>query len=108
MDLTNLNDPQIIAEQYKYTIWLRFQSLTRAEQRITKNVLPSLLGISPRTFELWMYYKKEDSKTIPADMLYRLASFFGCDINEMWTEAPESIHLEYIKMKNRAKELLAG
>lgn len=104
MNNTTVYEASEIAQGYKYTIWAKFQQLTRAEQRIAKNTLPHLLNISTRTLQIWMYYKKEDAKTIPADMLFRLASYFGCSINEMWTEEPESLHLEYIKMKKRASE----
>lgn len=94
-----------ISNTYKYTIWRRWQNLTRAEQAIAKKKLPKLIGVAPRTlFERWMYYRIDDNKTIPADALYQLATFFGCDIKGMWTTPPESLHITSIQIKTEANK----
>lgn len=95
--------PDEEAKVYKYTIWRKMQNLTIAQRKLAKLLLPKRLGVRLRTFETWMYYKIGEEKTVPADSLYQLSTFFGCSVHEMWTETPESLHLESLKVKQISK-----
>lgn len=103
MRKTSITELEEISNEYKYSIWRLWQNLTRAEQTKAKALLPNLLGVSIHTFKCWMYYKKNEYHSIPADQLYQLATFFGVKIEDMWTETPASLHLDFTRMKNELK-----
>lgn len=99
------NEVTNIAKNYKYTLWFHWQNLTKAEQRIALIRICDSLGISLRTFQSWMYYNRHDNiHYIPAEHLYRLATFFGVRLEEMWTEKPQSLHLLRTQISNELKQ----
>lgn len=90
-----------VAATYKYTIWQRLQNLTVAQKKEFWRIVPTLLKKDHRTVENWQYIKKTCNKSVPAEALYQLATFFRCDIKEMWTETPQSLFIERIKIDNK-------
>lgn len=83
-----------VAKIYKYRLWRLFENLTVAQRKKAKQVLPVALNTSWRTIEKWLYIRIDDNKTIPADKLYQLSTFFKTNVNLMWTKAPESLYKE--------------
>lgn len=99
----HIHHPDEVAKCYKYTIWRRFEDFTVAEKKLAMIRLPEKLGKDLRTIENWMYIKHGDNKSVPADCLLKLASFFGVEIEKMWTIPLESLWLDRLEITNACK-----
>lgn len=89
------------AKQYKYTLWRKWQDLTAHEQQAAYKVLCSAMCIDVRTFKNWMYIRADDAtKAISADYLFQLATFFGCKVEQMWTELPKSMYATRLQISH--------
>ncbi len=75
----------------KYRIEELRKQLPYEKARLVFNWLPQQLGITPKTMRDWRHLDIEDSRDIPAEKLFQIASFFSVDPVELFTEKPEPI-----------------
>lgn len=75
---------ETMAIDYKYNILQRLQSKPHNEYKKYRAQIPIALGISPKTFDSYLYIKENDSKTIPSDRLMDIASILECTAEELY------------------------
>lgn len=85
------------SQTYKYRILEYFNKLPIQEAALAKNRLPIALEVNKYTFRDWCYLKSDDSRKIPSEALYQIASYFGVDISDMFTEIPPDINHNKLK-----------
>jgi len=86
-------------QEYKYRILEFLKELPTVDKKIAINRLPIALEVPRPTFTAWCYLKEEESRTIPAEKLYQLATYFDKEVKEMFTSTPDDISYEQIKQE---------
>ena len=91
---------------YKYNILAKLDDLSVKNKRIAKKLLPRLLNISPRTFQIYLYIKLEDNNNISPDKLLIMAKYFGCSIEELMNEDVPEVNYDRIieEIENEGKK----
>jgi hypothetical protein len=78
-----------MAVNYKYNILERLQRLPYKTCKRYKKEIPSILKVSPKTFNTWLYIKEDSSQTIKADRLAELSRIFKVSMIELYTTPPQ-------------------
>ncbi|WP_148639252.1 hypothetical protein [Aquimarina longa] len=68
-----------LSSEKKYKILEFLKKLPHEEYRIAKKKLPLALKVSMRTFERWLYLKKEAKMEVSADKLAIISNFLELD-----------------------------
>ncbi len=69
--------------KYKFNIYWQLQKMPYNQHQEAKTYLPSVLNISVRTFENWMYAKEDNSLEIPLEALILMAQFFRVPLMDL-------------------------
>lgn len=88
--MQNITKTGLKYSDLKYDVLRRLNELPKSQHSITKTELPKQLGVSQRTFDGWLYIKKDESQNVPSEALAILARFFECSMESLINvEIPE-------------------
>lgn len=71
---------------YKYRLHYLLRQLSFDDYQIAMKWFPEKIGISTETWKKWIYIPARDKREIPSTALIIMATFFGCEANEMLEE----------------------
>lgn len=70
--------------EYKYRLIYLLKNLEQDDYELSLKQLPQHCGVSRRTFERWVYIKKDSHFEIPLNSAMRLALWFQVSIEELY------------------------
>lgn len=96
------------AKKLKYAILERINKLPVDRYKLTKNKLPTALGVTKGTFNMWLYIGVDDHRQIPVNKLQAIAHFLNVKVDTLLNEPPQIItyeELETVKRENSARKM---
>ncbi len=88
----------------KYRIKDLLNQMSQGDYKKARRVLPKYLGVSKSTLDRWIYAPWSDTIDIPGEKLVMIASFFGVEPEDLFTERPEGLHFSDVISKGIKEE----
>lgn len=70
--------------EYKYRLIYLLKNLQQIDYELSLQHLPMHCGVSRRTFERWIYLKKDSHFEIPLNSAMKLAQWFAVNPDELY------------------------
>lgn len=82
---------------YKYRILELLRKLPRYNEKQLRELLPEQIGVSPETFNSWLYIKADSAREIKAVAIFIIAEALQVEPIELFTNPPTIFTLEDMK-----------
>lgn len=92
----------------KFNVESRLNNLIAIEKEIAMRNLPTSLNTTRQTLHKIRTCKADDTYNPDLEVMVGLASFFKCDVRELYNNPPDEITIESVQLvdqNNTAKEL---